>query len=235
MHLAGSDCPFSEMSHPIVAAAGHVQAVLRRTDPQFALSRPDAPPCAWQRTGSRSTIPRSRGGGGAPTSSRSRRRANKGSATREAQASLDLERRHRRRRAGLQRRPDRQRDPPAPRHLARDPQSGRLGRDARRRRGCSQHWRHHDFEGVRPFFCQIEAVETIIWLTEVAPQRAATTRTSGPASQGANEEANPELFRLAMKMATGSGKTTVMAMLIAWQTVNAARSPNSASSSRAAS
>ena len=32
-----------------------------------------------------------------------------------------------------------------------------------------QHWRHHDFTGIRPFFCQIEAVETAIWLTEVAP------------------------------------------------------------------
>ena len=32
-----------------------------------------------------------------------------------------------------------------------------------------QHWRHHNFAGVRPFFCQIEAVETAIWLTEVAP------------------------------------------------------------------
>ena len=31
-----------------------------------------------------------------------------------------------------------------------------------------QHWRHHEFAGLRPFFCQIEAVETIIWLTEVA-------------------------------------------------------------------
>ena len=41
--------------------------------------------------------------------------------------------------------------------------------------------------------------------------------------QKANDEANPQLFRLAMKMATGSGKTTVMAMLIAWQTVNAVR------------
>jgi hypothetical protein len=39
----------------------------------------------------------------------------------------------------------------------------------------------------------------------------------------ANAEANPTLFRIAMKMATGSGKTTVMAMLIAWQSVNAAR------------
>lgn len=33
-----------------------------------------------------------------------------------------------------------------------------------------QHWRHHKFTDVRPFFCQIEAVETAIWLTEVAPQ-----------------------------------------------------------------
>jgi len=33
----------------------------------------------------------------------------------------------------------------------------------------------------------------------------------------------PALSRIALKMATGSGKTTVMAMLIAWQAVNAAR------------
>src|SRR5680860_135785 len=33
-----------------------------------------------------------------------------------------------------------------------------------------QHWRHHRFGDIRPFFCQIEAVETAIWLTEVAPQ-----------------------------------------------------------------
>lgn len=33
-----------------------------------------------------------------------------------------------------------------------------------------QHWRHHEFSGVRPFFCQVEAVETAIWLAEVAPQ-----------------------------------------------------------------
>jgi type III restriction enzyme len=32
-----------------------------------------------------------------------------------------------------------------------------------------QHWRHHEFNDIRPFFCQIEAVETAIWLTEVAP------------------------------------------------------------------
>src|SRR5690606_39527404 len=42
-----------------------------------------------------------------------------------------------------------------------------------------------------------------------------------------NEAFNPGLFRLALKMATGSGKTTVMAMLIAWQTLNAVRHPTS--------
>ena len=36
-----------------------------------------------------------------------------------------------------------------------------------------EHWRHHDVRRSRPFFCQIEAVETVIWLTEVAPQRRA--------------------------------------------------------------
>ncbi|ESQ74505.1 hypothetical protein [Asticcacaulis sp. AC402] len=32
------------------------------------------------------------------------------------------------------------------------------------------HWRTYKFEGVRPFFCQVEAVETAIWLAEVAPK-----------------------------------------------------------------
>jgi type III restriction enzyme len=63
----------------------------------------------------------------------------------------------------------------------------------------------------------------LIWrLTEVDPKRAASKGLLDQLAK-ANAEANPELFRLAMKMATGSGKTTVMAMLIAWQTVNAAR------------
>ena len=36
-----------------------------------------------------------------------------------------------------------------------------------------EHWRHHQFQDLRPFFCQIEAVETAIWLAEVASDRAA--------------------------------------------------------------
>lgn len=89
-----------------------------------------------------------------------------------------------------------------------------------------QHWRHHDFQGIRPFFCQVEAVETIIWLTEVARKQKSYKRFWDHI-EGANEQANPDLIRLAMKMATGAGKTTVMAMLMAWQTVNAVRSPTS--------
>ncbi len=89
-----------------------------------------------------------------------------------------------------------------------------------------QHWRHHEFTGVRPFFCQIEAAETAIWLTEVAPNEAQSKRFLEHLAN-ANNDANPELMRLALKLATGAGKTTVMAMLIAWQTVNAVRRPQS--------
>ncbi len=95
-----------------------------------------------------------------------------------------------------------------------------------------QHWRHHDFSGVRPFFCQIEAVETAIWLTEVAPQAGKSGSRFLEHLAKANADANPELQRLALKLATGAGKTTVMAMLIAWQTLNAVRQPNSKRFSR---
>ena len=90
-----------------------------------------------------------------------------------------------------------------------------------------KHWRHHPFSGVRPFFCQIEAVETAIWLTEVAPGRGNRGRRFLEPIEAASEQANPGLSRMALKLATGAGKTAVMAMLIAWQTVNAARRPNS--------
>lgn len=90
-----------------------------------------------------------------------------------------------------------------------------------------QHWRHHQFNDIRPFFCQVEAIETLIWLTEVAPRSRRTGRSVLGHLANANNDANPELMRVALKLATGAGKTTVMAMIIAWQTVNAVRHPNS--------
>lgn len=89
-----------------------------------------------------------------------------------------------------------------------------------------QHWRHHRFNSIRPFFCQVEAVETAIWLTEVAPESGKSAKKFLEHIKNANNEANPNLLRLALKLATGAGKTTVMAMLIAWQTVNEVRHPN---------
>jgi type III restriction enzyme len=89
-----------------------------------------------------------------------------------------------------------------------------------------QHWRQHRFTDIRPFFCQVEAVETAIWLIEVAPQSKNGKRVLDKLVS-ANKDANPELLRVALKLATGAGKTTVMAMLIAWQTINAERHPAS--------
>src|SRR3989339_862682 len=95
-----------------------------------------------------------------------------------------------------------------------------------------QHWRHHRFNDLRPFFCQVEAAETAIWLTEVAPKLGKSGRGFLDHLANANNDANPELLRLALKLATGAGKTTVMAMLIAWQTINAVRRSNSKHFSR---
>jgi type III restriction enzyme len=85
-----------------------------------------------------------------------------------------------------------------------------------------EHWRHHQFSDKQPFFCQVEAVETAIWLIEVAPQSRSGKRVLDHLVS-ANRDANHELLRVALKLATGAGKTTVMAMLIAWQTINAVR------------
>lgn len=77
-----------------------------------------------------------------------------------------------------------------------------------------EHWRRpkDEWAGPRPFFCQIEAVETMIWLTEVAPRRAATRGLLDQIAKD-NEEANPALFRLAMKVrANSQRKSTVFSL-----------------------
>lgn len=79
------------------------------------------------------------------------------------------------------------------------------------------HWQQDD--RIRKlFFCQIEAVETAIYVTEVAKKFGGTWIENK--IHAANREANPLLYRIAFKMATGSGKTVVMAMLIAWHALN---------------
>ena len=76
------------------------------------------------------------------------------------------------------------------------------------------------------FFCQIEALETIIYITEVSKSYGDAWIQND--LKEANALSNPGLERMAMKMATGSGKTVVMAMLIAWHTLNKKAAPTDA-------
>ncbi len=89
-----------------------------------------------------------------------------------------------------------------------------------------EYWQRPDRDR-RLFFCQLEAVETAIYLTECVAQ-GGQARTCSTSSSEANEAANPGLDRMAFKMATGSGKTVVMAMLIAWHALNKIETPQDA-------
>jgi type III restriction enzyme len=80
-----------------------------------------------------------------------------------------------------------------------------------------EHWKDPEQrDGRRFFFCQLEAIETLIWLAE-APA-ADKVGIEIPSDGG-------DFNRLCTKMATGSGKTIVMAMLIAWHILNKATYP----------
>ena len=80
-----------------------------------------------------------------------------------------------------------------------------------------EHWNApEEFENRRFFFCQLEAAETLIWLTEA------------PASDKVGVDIPSDgggFRRLCTKMATGSGKTVVMAMVMAWQILNKVTNP----------
>lgn len=117
----------------------------------------------------------------------------------------------------LRREVDQWRNRPNPEDWQVTPETARLLR----------HWREYKFNNVRPFFCQVEAAETAIWLTEVAPKSGKIGKAFLEHLINTNNEVNPDLMRLSLKLATGAGKTTVIAMLIAWQTLNAIRRPTS--------
>ncbi len=85
-----------------------------------------------------------------------------------------------------------------------------------------EHWTAADRER-RLFFCQVEAVETAIYLAEAA-SKYGDAWIANELREFA-DDANPGLLRIALKMATGSGKTVVMGMLIAWQALNKGANP----------
>ena len=107
-------------------------------------------------------------------------------------------------------------------------------------------WRANNWNGVTPYtrkllthwsagppvrdepvlFCQREAAETAIFLTEVAGRYGTADYRGRLEPQ--NERHNDGLPRVGLKMATGTGKTVVMAMIIAWQVINKVVAPNDA-------
>ena len=92
-------------------------------------------------------------------------------------------------------------------------------------RSLLEYWADPDRE--KPlFFCQIEALETAIYLAEVARRHGDTWIDN--LLTGYAETYNPGLQRAAFKMATGTGKTVVMGMLIAWQALNKLANPRDA-------
>ena len=120
-------------------------------------------------------------------------------------------------------------------------EENKLVNDIRRR---VAQWRQGGYLGVTPttarliaywtdptrekklFFCQNEALETAIYIAEVARKYGDAWIENS--IRDANDTSNPGLPRTAFKMATGSGKTVVMAMFIAWHTLNKRANPKDA-------
>jgi type III restriction enzyme len=109
-----------------------------------------------------------------------------------------------------------------------------------------ERWRAGNWNGVTPYtrkllahwaarpparddpvlFCQREAAETAIFLAEVAGRHG--TADYRRRLEPDNRLHNDGLPRVGLKMATGTGKTVVMAMIIAWQTINKVMTPSDA-------
>jgi len=84
-------------------------------------------------------------------------------------------------------------------------------------------WQDGSQRDQRLFWCQLEAIETAIWLTEASPAELQGLTIGNDGS---------EWQRHCLKLATGTGKTVVMAMLIAWQTLNKIANPTNPRFSR---
>jgi type III restriction enzyme len=86
------------------------------------------------------------------------------------------------------------------------------------------HWNNPERER-KLFFCQREAAETLIWLMEASPAEKQGLVIPKDSPSPMSGRAGEGLSRYALKMATGSGKTVVMGMIIAWQVLNKLANP----------
>lgn len=106
-------------------------------------------------------------------------------------------------------------------------ESGWVGAN-RPTRELLEYWSRGD-ASPRPFFCQVEAIETIVWLREAGKRSESRAMRRNwlridRLLKDVNEQWNEGIDRIAIKMATGTGKTRLMQMLICWIAVNKTRS-----------
>ena len=79
-----------------------------------------------------------------------------------------------------------------------------------------EHWNDKEARQYQFFFCQLDAIETLIWLTEAPAAERVGVDIAGDGGA---------FVRICTKLCTGGGKTIVMAMLIAWMVCNKATYP----------
>ena len=80
-----------------------------------------------------------------------------------------------------------------------------------------EYWNRKDQYGTRPYFCQVEAIETLVWICDADESVDPSLLKLRAQIEKACGDHNGAIMRYATKMATGTGKTMVMGMVIAWQ------------------
>ena len=79
-----------------------------------------------------------------------------------------------------------------------------------------RYWNGEGQSGMRAFFCQTNAIETLVWLCDADESADPHLQKLRAEIESACREHNGDILRYATKMATGTGKTLVMGMIIAW-------------------
>ena len=80
-----------------------------------------------------------------------------------------------------------------------------------------EYWSNKEQHGTRSYFCQVEAIKTLVWLCDADESVDPMLPGMRTEIREACENHNGDIMRYATKMATGTGKTMVMGMIIAWQ------------------
>ena len=83
-----------------------------------------------------------------------------------------------------------------------------------------RYWKGDEQSGMRPFFCQIDAIETLVWLCDAVPSVDSNLPRLRTEIDDICKKYNDNILRYATKMATGTGKTVVMGMIAAWQAIS---------------